>query len=102
MIAYPNHATNSIIIHRSPTFECLTPLLPVAHELYGLIYNIFYSAYGDLPFEVISSFDSAFTNAPYLLYFSAALLREATNFTLLPFEFRSWGFLPVAKHGIDK
>ncbi|KAL4206866.1 hypothetical protein AB4K20DRAFT_1989458 [Rhizopus microsporus] len=54
----------------------------------------------DLPFEVISSFDFAFINAPYLLYFSVALLREATNFTLLPFEFRSWSLLPVVKHRI--
>ncbi|CEI94590.1 hypothetical protein RMCBS344292_08799 [Rhizopus microsporus] len=64
------------------------------------VYNIFYGAFGDLSFDVISLYDFAFTNAPNILYLSVALLREATNFTLLPFEFRSWSLLPVAKHGI--
>ncbi|KAL4214154.1 hypothetical protein AB4K20DRAFT_1863608 [Rhizopus microsporus] len=95
------------------------PLLPVAHELYGyifqikrdiilsyfltfrLIYNIFYDIFGDLSFDVIPLYDFAITNAHNLLCFSAILLKQATGFTLLPFKFRSWSLPPVAKHGIN-
>ncbi|ORE09534.1 hypothetical protein BCV72DRAFT_302767 [Rhizopus microsporus var. microsporus] len=89
-------AINSII-NRTPTFECSMPPLPVAHELYEIVYNIFYGAFRDLPFEVISSFEFAFENASKLLCFSATLLREATNFRGLRFEFRTWSLLPIAK-----
>ena len=96
------------------------PLLPVAHELYGyifqnkrdiilsyfltfrLIYNIFYDIFGDLSFDIIPLYDFAITNAHNLLRFSAILLKQATGFTLLPFKFRSWSLPPVAKHGISK
>ncbi|PHZ10961.1 uncharacterized protein RHIMIDRAFT_314404 [Rhizopus microsporus ATCC 52813] len=71
-------------------------MLPINKLPTRQIATIFYTAFGDLPFEVISSFEFAEYNAHNLMFFSSMLLETATNFILMPFEFKGWTILLIA------
>ncbi|ORE05284.1 hypothetical protein BCV72DRAFT_263411 [Rhizopus microsporus var. microsporus] len=110
-----HNAINSVL-SRQPTLSTNTAFLPFVADFYKYsiayllfsqmlpinklptrqIATIFYTAFGDLPFEVISSFEFAEYNAHNLMFFSSMLLETATNFILMPFEFKGWTILLIA------
>ncbi|KAI9486225.1 MAG: hypothetical protein EXX96DRAFT_534505 [Benjaminiella poitrasii] len=94
-----NKAVKGVIEQRTK-IESSAELPLICTEFYTSIRHIYYTAFGNLPAEIVTNPEFAYSNTPYLLFFSLSLLWHVSSFHGLNIDFKRWLVLPLSQHGI--